>query len=261
MPVARRRPVENDPDEEGTVLTKPQAEPEDDEETPAVARPPRTRTRAVEPDDDGETEDENEEPNHAVIGTGWKDAKRQKEEANGEYAKDFKFTEEEQVVKFLDDAPFAVYQQHWVRRKAGKLSWICIGPSSCPLCKIGEPARKQWNFSVAVIDTDDAGRITVDQKILVTGIRLFNTLEQKNNDKKRGPLTKGYWTLSKSGTGTSTVHSVTPASDRELDEWGIDVALVEPKTAKLKPYEPSIIKLPTKAELRTVADEIDESDD
>ena len=37
-----------------------------------------------------------------------------------DFPTDFKFSEEPVLVKFLQDQPFAVYEQHWIERPKGK---------------------------------------------------------------------------------------------------------------------------------------------
>ena len=46
---------------------------------------------------------------------------------SSDFPTDFRFSEEPQLIKFLEDAPFAIYEQHWIERPKGKKSFVCLG--------------------------------------------------------------------------------------------------------------------------------------
>jgi hypothetical protein len=199
-----------------------------------------------------ETEDRDETPrNSAVVQAGWKAGTKQRE-SGGAFAQDFKLSDNEQLIAFLEDGPYAVYQEHWVERP-GKKSFVCIG-TGCPLCRIGDSPRKKWCFNIAVLDEDGA-----ELKSLTAGARLFVDLEKKNNDPKRGPLTKGYWSIIRTGGKAGWTTTVSPVSPRLLEEdWSVSEDTLLPAIAELTPYTSAIVKIPSKADLKLVADEIDE---
>lgn len=250
----RAAPVDDDEDDDD--------DEKDEERSPRRTSVKKTSTRKppVEEDDDdedddsndddGEDEDEDETPRRGdIIQGGWKAAKKLKE-SGGDYANDFKFGDEESLVKFLQDEPFAVYQQHWVTRE-GKQSFICPG-KGCPLCSAGDRPRKMYAFNIAVIDGDE-----VELKSLTAGARLLATLE-KCHEGKRGPLTKPYWALARSGNkkaGYTTSCAAVSAGDLE-DVYEVDEDNVKALIKELKPYTASILQIPSKADLRKVADEL-----
>lgn len=213
---------------------------------------PEGEEKEVEVAVDLEDEDPDETPRNAgIIQSGWKAAKKQKE-SGGDFAKDFRPSEDEQLVKFLDDEPFAVYQQHWIER-TGKRSFVCIG-TGCPLCAVGDRPRKMYAFNVVVIEDAE----TVEHKMLTAGTRLLDQLE-KANEGKKGPLTKAYWSISRSGSSKAGwTNNVTPVAPRDLDEdWSLNESALLPLLKEVVPYTSAIISIPSKAQLREIAEELE----
>jgi hypothetical protein len=52
--------------------------------------------------------------------------------SESKYAVDVKFSEQPVLVRFLEDEPFMVYEQHWIDRTEGRRSFVCLG-ADCPL--------------------------------------------------------------------------------------------------------------------------------
>ena len=249
------------------------AAPDDDE--PEAERPARRR-RATEPefkaparsrdrdDDELPDEDEDERPRRGrggsgpasdAVKSGWGAAKKLKSEG-GDYAAEFKFDKEPVLVKFLGDAPFAVYKQHWVEglRSTGKKSFICLG-KGCPLCAVGESASKKWAFNVALIDEDEA-----EVKALIAGSRLFDDIADEHE--QNGGIDQGYYALSKSGKKQSTTYKVKLVKERDLEEdWGITPEDAEDMLVGLVPYTAEQFKPPSRSYLQEIADELTGGDD
>ena len=178
------------------------------------------------------------------------------------YATDFKFTEQTQLVRFVDASlpPYA-YKEHWLAGKtSGKRSYTCLNPKDradlvCPLCLMdedipGQYAKKKWAMTIVNFSADPF------QKQLLTGAkRLIDTLHAMDTNKSTGPLAGKYWALSKSGEKQSTVYHVTPVKERDLQEdWGIDPEEAKGFFSSVEAYPPSIIKTYSVAELREIAD-------
>ncbi len=123
-PRRRRRP-EPEFDEDETTETQDDDAADEDEE-PAPRK--RSRRVSVERDEVEEEGDEESAFDNSLINKGW--GAVEKNAPKGDWTNDFKFTEEPQIVKFLDDEPWD-YMQHWVQRE-GKMSFTCGGPG-CPL--------------------------------------------------------------------------------------------------------------------------------
>lgn len=244
-----RRPVEDDDEEEAPRARRRRPVEDDEDDEPPVRR--KTRA-AVEEDDDYEEEDEDEEaPRSARVAAGWGAAKALAAEG-GDYANEFKLDAEEQIIAFLDDAPFSSYRQHFIREKEGKKSFICLG-KGCPLCDdLGHSPDKKFAFNVVDLGGDEPV-----VKMLVAGPRLLGIIE-KAHEGKYGPINKPYWSIARVGSGQKTSYTLTVVKERDLaEDWDLDPAEVKKAVASLEGYTADIIKMSTKGELRMVVADLD----
>ena len=131
----------------------------------------------------------------------------EKNQPKGDWTNDFRFRDEPQIVKFLDDEPWD-YMQHWVTRD-GKQSFTCRG-ARCPLCKVGVRATQKIVFPI--VNFGETPEDEPEVMNLVVGRRFAATLKGHHEDKRTGPLTKLYWAISKTGKGKKT--STLPRSSR-----------------------------------------------
>lgn len=223
-----------------------------------ITRTAPTADAYAPPADDGltaENEDAAPTRSSSVTRRGWGAAKKVKEEAS-EF-NDFKVTEETQLVKFLDDEPYASYAQHWVDEvKDGKKSWTCIG-KKCPLCGVGNKKRAMALFNVVVVDESLLdGTPTV--KTLECGPMLSDLIEENHND-RGGPLSKHYWTLRKKkapGANGKVSYFMTVVKAAELaDDFGLDPAEVKAALTGLKGLDETSLQFPTAEKLAEIRDE------
>lgn len=205
----------------------------------------------VDTDDDAalEEDDETTVPERSsAIQAGWAAAKKATD--TGKYTNEFKFTEQQQLVKFLDAEPFAVFSQHWITRP-GKKSFVCLG-EGCPLCGTGDTARPKVAFSVVNLSAE---KPVVE--ILLTSPTLTKQLAQFDMDPKTGRLDRMFWGMSKSGSGQKTVYSVIPVKPRDLaEDWGVDVVEIEAMTDDFEPLTESVIYVNPRHELQAIARDI-----
>jgi len=201
-----------------------------------------------------EDEDEDEVPaRSSVVQVGWAAAKKAVAKASKAYATDFRFEEDVQLVKFLSPEPMS-FSQHWVQRQ-GKKSFVCLGDSSCPLCRAGNKPEQKFAFSVVNLSSDDEPTVA----LMTVGLRLCGQLEKLDSDPKTGPLNRLYWAVSKSGQGQKTSYSIMPVKDRDLaEDWDLDPTDVTTALKALKPLGPEALRMSTKAELAEIAREIPE---
>lgn len=206
-------------------------------------------------------DDEDDDPGvrSEAVQDGWGAANKLKKEG-GNFANEFQITKEAQLVAFLDDAPYAVYKQHWIDgglRSTKKKSFICMG-KGCPLCSIGEAAQKKWAFNVAAFEDGDFVVYS-----LIAGSRLFDNIadEHEGDD---GPLNEGFWTLSKSGVKQSTTYKLKKVEGRKL-ETAADMDEAEVlelfDTADITPYTKAQHQPPARSYLQEIADELVGADD
>lgn len=201
-----------------------------------------------------EDEDEDEVPaRSSVVQVGWAAAKKAVAKASKAFATDFRFEEDVQLIKFLGSEPMS-FSQHWVQRQ-GKKSFICLGDSSCPLCRAGNKPEQKFAFSIVNLSSDDDPAVS----LMTVGLRLCGQLEKLDSDPKTGPLSRLYWAVSKSGQGQKTSYSIMPVKDRDLaEDWDLDPTDVVEALKPLKPLGPEALRMSSKAELAEIARELPE---
>lgn len=197
-------------------------------------------------------EDVNTPAKHGTtVQSGWDMAEKflkPKKEAGG-YATDFKIAETPKLIRFLDDGPFMVYEQHWVNRTEGKRSFVCLG-EDCPLCTIaGDQPRPKFVFNVLVL-TDEEPNV----QLLTATPTLAKILRAKNDDLKTGPLSKFFWAISRQGTATTTQYIVERVKAMDLaEEWELDVEEIETAIASAVKYDDSAVFISPREELLKLA--------
>lgn len=172
-----------------------------------------------------------------------------------EYPTEVKFEDGKHLVfKFLDEkGPFAIYKQHFLKQKtSGKRSYVCIG-ADCPLCvKLNDRPENKRAFTVVNLSHAEG----MQRQMLITGARLYQALHAAHYS-PQGPLTKGYWAIVRLGKGPSTVYTVTPIKERDLEEdWNInpDRALAVVENSEV--YTRNLIKEHSFEELDEIADSL-----
>lgn len=241
-------------------LTKPDAdeyapeavEDDDEDDAPPARRSSISRIPRPREDEDAyEDEDEDEVPDRSsLVQAGWAAAKKA---MSAGLTTEFKFSEETQIVAFIDAEPLA-FKQHWLDKKEGRKSYVCIG-AACPLCRVlgDEPSMK---YAFSVLNLSDEG---MPAQMLIVGTRLCGTLDKLNSDKKTGPLDKNPWALSKTGRGQKTAYTVLPVKIRDLaDDWDLDPAQVGAAIETAKPLGSGAIRVSSKSELLEIARDLSE---
>lgn len=190
-------------------------------------------------------------PKHGTtIQSGWGAATaalKPKREA-GDYPVDFRLSEQSQLVRFLGEGPFGVYEQHWIERE-GKKSFVCEG-AECPLCTIaGDKPRQKVAFNVLVVSDE-----TPNVQILTAPPTLARQLATANDDPRRGPLTKFYWAISRQGTGPTTTYTLDRVRGSDLaEEWELDADALDALVSEVTLYDETAIYVSPHDELLKVA--------
>lgn len=73
--------------------------------------------------------------------------------ADSNYAQRLKVSEDVQVIKFIEDEPYAAWHQHWVERD-GQKSFVCIREleeRGCPICELGNRPSQRVAFNVVLL--------------------------------------------------------------------------------------------------------------
>jgi len=187
------------------------------------------------------------------IKRGW-GAAQKVQESTSNFAQRFKVTEEPQIIKFIEDEPYASFRTHWVER-AGQKSFVCLADHAegCPLCDAGNRPSTKFAFNIALLNTDG----DLEVKPFEVGVRLIDQLKNFHNNPQQGPLSKNYWSVSKTGKGAQTQTLLQMVRERDLEEYGLK-AFTDDDIASLKrsAYDPSIIQVPTRTELVEIASEL-----
>ena len=175
---------------------------------------------AVDPRDFSEDAENRTAKIGTTIQQGWDSATALLEKETPFEERDFKLSEDKQLIKFLQDSPFATYEQHWINDAKGKKSFICIG-DDCPLCDIlGDKPRGKFLFNVLALSEEEP-----KVQVLTAPPSLFRLIKDAHEDERHGPLDKEYYEISRSGTGPKTQYKLALMKSRDLEEeWNIKLS-------------------------------------
>jgi len=184
-----------------------------------------------------------------TVQQGWDAFDSLVQENTSEFPTDFKFSETPQLVKFLEDQPFASYEQHWIERPKGKKSFVCIG-EACPLCDVlGDKPRGKFSFNVLVLSGETQG-----VQILTAPPSLARQIKKAHDDERKGPLSKEFWEISRLGTGPTTQYTLNFVRGRDLaEEWKLSSDAVQELVAAAVPFTAEVIRETPRSEMLEVA--------
>lgn len=186
----------------------------------------------------------------ATASSGWA-AAEQMPSATGDFPTEVRFVEgETQVFKIIDrEGPFAVYRQHFLN-KSGKRSYVCLG-EGCPLCvTLNDKAENKRAFTVINLSAEGGPK----RQILVTGARLFQSLYNAEHS-KYGPLSNGFWAISRTGKQAQTAYNVTFVKERDLaEDWDLDPVAAAAVVDTAEPYTLDVVRETSLEELQQIAD-------
>lgn len=231
---------------------------EEEQETPAPRRgrvPRASKTYDEAPVRDDDEDDEKPTKGSDPVRGGWQGYQKTKE-LGGDFPDEFKPTEDQQLIKFLEDEPFANYRQHWVERP-GKKSWTCLA-DKCPLCDIGDRPALKACFNIVVFNEDGEP----ENKVWIVGTRIATQLQNFATDSKTGPLTRLYWAVNKAGKKGAQTTSIIPVKERDLkDDWDVEPLNDEElKEALAGSFGDESIQRHTRKQLRDLADELSDEE-
>ena len=184
-----------------------------------------------------------------TVQQGWDAAEALLKVETSEFPTDFRFSEEPQLVKFLQDRPFATYEQHWIERPKGKKSFVCLG-DNCPLCDVlGDKPRGKFAFNVLVLSGETQG-----VQILTAPPSLARQIKKAHDDERKGPLDKEFWEISRLGMGPTTQYTLNFVRGRDLaEEWKLSSDAVNELVAAAVPFTAEVIRETPRSEMLEVA--------
>lgn len=190
-----------------------------------------------------------------VIQRGWGSAEKVKS-ADSPFAQNLKVSENEQLVKFLEDDPYVSYRQHWINERQGQKSFVCISDlheDGCPLCDAGHRPSSRFAFNVALMNPGEDPIL----RSYEFGSRVIDQLKNFHQNPKTGPLTKHYWAISRTGKKGSTQVSHQVVKERDLEEEWECAPITDKELADLRKsaYTSDILFIPTRKSLLEIAAE------
>jgi hypothetical protein len=231
---------------------------------------PRPQPQAVEPDEDedepieaasnGHVDDDDDAPLTFKIRGGRTEAQRQAE-ATSSFAKVYRPSGKTDVIKFLEDVPYACYRRHWVpattaEGKPTSRPYVChqTGGRECALCEVGDRASGVYSYNIAICGDD--GQVL--HRTWDMGIRVYKAVDGYSQDPKIAPLTRNFFLVSKSGEGTSTQYNVAPVRASALVEDYDTPVPDQAEIDRLKNdlYTADIIQIETPKRMREIAREL-----
>ena len=183
-----------------------------------------------------------------TVQEGW-DAFDSLVKSDSEFPTDFKFSEDSVLIKFLENRPFATYEQHWIDRPKGKRSFVCLG-DNCPLCDVlGDQPRGKFAFNVLVLTGENQG-----VQIMTAPPTLARLIKKNHDDDRKGPIDKEFWEVSRQGTASTTQYTMIPVRGRDLaEEWKLNADTVQELVASAVPYTAEVIRETPRSEMLEVA--------
>ena len=234
-------------------------------EAPAVDEDDRPRRRRTRDDDDDEAESPRRRTRNGggSLRRGWS-AAQQVLDQTSDFAKSLRLSENVQLIKFLEDSPYASYSRHWVELGFGKerktRAYTCLQSlgKDCPLCEEGDRPQAVSSFNVALLG-DDGGLALRSWDV---GPRLLSTIKTYNLDKAVGPITRGFYAVSRRGQGrNNTTYTVLPVKEKYLaEDYDVDPPS-ERALEALGLYDESVVEITSFSELQRVAEAITEGAD
>ena len=195
--------------------------------------------------------DETETTQSNNIQEGWDAADSLLNSNTSEFPTDFRFSEETQLIKFLQDRPFATYQQHWLDAIIkGKKSFVCMG-DGCPLCEIlGDKPRGKFAFNIFVITGETTG-----VQVLTAPPSLARQIKKAHDDERKGPLDREFWEISRMGTGPTTQYTLNYVRGRDLaEEWKLSLDDVNEQISTAVPFTADeVVRETPRSELLEIA--------
>ncbi|WP_274032495.1 hypothetical protein [Streptomyces sp. MMBL 11-1] len=147
---------------------------------------------------------------------GWDDVDKIASAASGDFY--LKVGESRTVIKILSDGPFDVYASHWIDEiEDGSKSVRCWANSDCPLCALGDKA-KRFSACFDVVSLEDPD--SPSMKVWEAGIKIARQLKDIATDSKRGPLDRPdlYFTIRKETKKKSVEYTLERVKERDLEE-------------------------------------------
>ena len=186
-----------------------------------------------------------------TVQSGWDSADALLRQDTTEFPTDFKFSEEPQLIKFLEDGPFRVYEQHWIER-TGKKSFVALETDDPFTDLLGSKPRARFAFNVIALSGD-----THTVQILTAPPSFARQIRRAHEDERKGPLSKEFWEVSRMGNGPTTQYTLNYVRGRDLEEeWNLSLESVNAIIKDAVCFTPDVIKETPREEMLKIAREV-----
>jgi hypothetical protein len=188
----------------------------------------------------------------ASVGSGWGTLKEQRAKKAAGSVHRLQVKDKEVMLHFLQEEPFAVYQQHWVGQRSYSCPDTPESPTDCPLCDAGYDSRTLALFNVVEINSGEnlfweagpnAAKAVLDasEKHISSPINREDLYFAVNRDKQ----SNGFFAF-----------TLTPVKQRDLTEdYGLEpLTPVELAEAYASLFDQAVIPYHSPRDLRAVAD-------
>jgi hypothetical protein len=118
------------------------------------------------------------------------------------------------------------------------------------LCTIaGDKPRPKFAFNIISLSDGEP-----NVQIMTAPPSFARQLQAANEDPRRGPLTKYYWAISRTGTGNKTLFTLDRVRGTDLaEEWELDADSVDEFASTAVSYDTSAVYVSPRDELLKIA--------
>jgi hypothetical protein len=180
------------------------------------------------------------------VAVGWGGYHRTKANAPTKWATLYKVPDEEQLIMFLQDGPYASFNMHWCEwmPRGQKQSYVCMRPEECPLCEIDDPSSR-IRFNILDLHGDEPILTTYE-----CGITVAETIA------KYQPIEHQYFAICMFGPKKQRRTQIRPVKARDLiEDWDTKPLTDEQiHSFDRKLWDASAVDRSTRAQLQEIAD-------
>jgi len=161
--------------------------------------------------------------------------------------------DEEKIIMFLEDGPYASFLQHWCEwvPRGQKQSYVCL-QDDCPLDEVDSKPAARVRFNILDCQGDVPTHVTFE-----CGVSVAEALEEYSEDE---PLSGRYFAVAMKGPKNSRRTQIRPIKVRDLrEDWDFE-PLSKDDIAKFdnKLLDDESLEINTRSDLRKVADSYNE---
>jgi hypothetical protein len=227
-----------------------EAEEYDDAEEPEGARTRLRRQPDQQPERGSRRGDDDGDLRVGTVNKGWGGYHNTKANAPSKFTDYYRVEDDEQVILFLEDAPYASFLMHWAdwMPRGKRQSYVCRRPEPCPLCEIEDP-QARIRFNILDLKPDPPVHKTFE-----CGITVAEMLDKFTKDNALGG---SYFAIQMTGKKQNRRTQLRPVKVRDLDEdWGVTALTKEQfESYDKKLLDESSVTKSTPDELEAVAEE------